>query len=243
MENKKKLITKLEKSENIILNANYIFFDPLLWTDAHYHLKELGVKYELIGLDFFGDEKATPTLINLSLIGLEKKKELWVEIGSYTYTDAFSRYDQMSMFQNYIISNKDINTIKEFLAGMLKLQIGSEKYLFRMFDSRAMIHFSSLFNFRDNKPTTQIEKFELWQQNIDAWIISVADQFFKLNCPNNFFNDHFSQNISFDDMQKINENLRILMMPDTKNNNAEINSTLIFEDVLHNEYKKKLENK
>ncbi len=74
--------------------------------DAHYVLKQLGVKYELIGSNLFENESMTPTLVDLSLINEPLRRRLWEEIGSYFYVDAFSQFDQMSMFQNYILSKK-----------------------------------------------------------------------------------------------------------------------------------------
>ncbi|ENW96303.1 hypothetical protein [Acinetobacter sp. NIPH 298] len=231
------LIKKVSASENIILNANYIFFDPLLWTDAHYTLKQLGVKYELIGFNLFEDESMTPTLIDLTRMDNQLKTQLWEDIGSYSYVDAFSQFDQMSMFQNYIVSKKNIYEMKEFLAKMMKVRVQNKKFLFRMFDSRAMIHFHLLFNFYNNEATSQIQEFQLWQDHVDEWTISIAGQYFTLNFPNHFSDQLYPKKFSFDDMMQITENLRILMTPDMDVAEGQLNSTLPFEELLHHEYK------
>ncbi|MCH7390270.1 hypothetical protein F3J02_18090 [Acinetobacter sp. Tr-809] len=237
MENKKFLIEKISTSEDIIFKANYIFFDPLLWMDAHYVLKQLGVKYELIGSNLFENESMTPTLVDLNLIDETLRRRLWEEIGSYFYVDAFSQFDQMSMFQNYILSKKNIYEMKDFLAKMMKVTIQKKNFLFRMFDSRAMIHFHLLFNFYNNEATSQIEKFQLWQDYIDEWTISIAGQYFTLSFPNHFSDQLYPKKFSFDDMMQITEKLRVLMTPNMDVVEGELGSTLPFEELLHREYK------
>lgn len=231
------LIKIVPVSEDIILKANYIFFDPLLWADAHHTLKQLGVKYELIGFNLFEDESMTPTLIDLNRMDNQLKTQLWDEIGSYFYVDAFSQFDQMSMFQNYIVSKKNIYDMKEFLATMMKVTVQNKNFLFRMFDSRAMIHFHLLFNFYNNAATSQIEKFQLWQDYIDEWTISIAGQYFTLNFPNHFSEQLYPKKFSFDDMMQITEKLRVLMTPDMDVIEEQLHSTLPFEELLHREYK------
>lgn len=235
------LIENINNPKEIILKADYIFFDPSLWPDAHYTLKNLTLSYELIGLNIFEDKNVTPTLVSLKGINNTLKEELWEEIGSYTFMDTASQFDQMSMFQNYIVSKKNIYDMKIFLAEMMQLKQKGKTYLFRMFDSRAMLHCSALFNFNKENDFTQNERFKAWQSHVEEWFICLSGQYYKIKCPYKFSNYINFQKINFEEMMQITESLRLAMMPNPEAEHAERSSIMLLEELLHSEYKKILE--
>lgn len=235
------LIENINNPKEIILKADYIFFDPSLWPDAHYILENLKLTYELIGLNIFEDKNITPTLVSLKRVNNALKEELWEEIGSYTFMDAASQFDQMSMFQNYIVSEKSIYDIKIFLAEMMQLKRKGKTYLFRMFDSRAMLHCSALFNFNNKPDFTQNQRFKAWQSHVKEWFICLAGRYYKIRCPYKFSNYINFQQVNFEDMMQITENLRANMMPASEAEHAERRSDMVLEELLHSEYIKILE--
>ncbi|MBP8006244.1 MAG: hypothetical protein KAZ18_05040 [Acinetobacter sp.] len=138
-------INRIESDASILLDANFIIFDAALWKNVHQILKELEVEFYLIGVNVFNRIELTPTLIDLNPLDDNKKIELWEKLGSYSDTNAFSHFDQMSMFQTYIKSKMRVFDMKTFLSELMVLKYKGDKYIFRFYDPRVAIHFSSIF--------------------------------------------------------------------------------------------------
>lgn len=205
-------ISRVLYPEDLIHNANYIFFDPTLWSGAHEQLTKRSIPYHLIGRNVFKVEAETPTLIELNELSQDVKEQLWVEIGSYNLLNAFSKFDQMSMFQNYIISKSNLDQIKKFLADFMCMNVQGENYLFRYFDPRVLIHLNAIFDIRFRQSLKQQRLFLEWKKHIQAWSISISGDYFQLNFPYEGNNANFSE-IGFDEVININEYLRFTLTP------------------------------
>lgn len=168
-------IQEITPSESIILNSNYIIFDPSLWAGAHQLLKEIEVDFHLIGLNVFTKPERTPTLIDLNSLSEDKKIELWNQIGRYNTTNAFSQFDQMNMMQTYIKSTKDLEDFKKFLADFMIIRYQGEKAVFRFYDPRVAIHFINLFSLIDKN-----RYYKKWLEYTDKWLVSVNQKYYEI---------------------------------------------------------------
>lgn len=190
-------VTKIDVPESIIFEANYIIFDALLWGSAHSILQELNVEYHFIGLNVFRRPELTPTLIDLNNLSNEKKQKLWSLVGKNTHTNAFSGFDQMSMFQTYLYSNKHVEDMKDFLAELMVYKNKSDKFVFRFYDPRVAIHLtqiSSLLN---------ITNYKKIQDDISKWVVSINHQYFEVNRQKTEI-----PLIRFDEIDQINSKIR-----------------------------------
>ncbi|MEE9901928.1 MAG: hypothetical protein PBU42_04805 [Acinetobacter haemolyticus] len=190
-------INRIESDASILLDANFIIFDAALWQNAHQILKELEVEFYLIGVNVFNRTELTPTLIDLNSLDNNKKIELWEKLGSYGDTNAFSHFDQMSMFQTYIKSKMSVFDMKTFLSELMVLKYKGDKYIFRFYDPRVAIHFSSIFSFVDK------ELFNQWFDCCEKWIISINHMHYEIKK-----NQWNSPVVNFEEIDMINEILR-----------------------------------
>ncbi|MEQ1308983.1 hypothetical protein [Acinetobacter bereziniae] len=168
-------ISKIDTPESIIFEANYIVFDALLWGNAHSILKEFNIEHHFIGLNVFRRLELTPTLINLNQLSKEKKQQLWQLFGKNTQTNAFSGFDQMSMFQTYIYSDKRTDEIKDFLAELMVYKNKSDKFVFRFYDPRVAIHLTHIGSLLNATIYQQL------RDDISKWVISINHQYFEVN--------------------------------------------------------------
>ncbi|MCU4576393.1 DUF4123 domain-containing protein [Acinetobacter courvalinii] len=171
----KNFVTKIDAPESIIFEANYIIFDASLWSRAHSILKDLNVEHHFIGLNVFRRPELTPTLIDLNNLSNEKKEQLWNLVGKKTHTNAFSGFDQMSMFQTYLYSDKRIEEMKDFLSELMVYKRKSEKFVFRFYDPRVAIHLSQL------SALLNMSIYKKLQDDIFKWVVSMNHQYFEVN--------------------------------------------------------------
>lgn len=168
-------VTKIDEPESIIFEANYIIFDASLWGSAHSILKDLNVEHNFIGLNVFRRPELTPTLIDLNNLSNEKKEQLWNLVGKKNHANAFSDFDQMSMFQTYLYSNKRIEEMKDFLSELMVYKRKSEKFVFRFYDPRVAIHLSQL------SALLNMSIYKKLQDDISKWVVSINHQYFEVN--------------------------------------------------------------
>lgn len=209
--NKFSFISPVDYPEDLIHDANYIYFDPTLWVGAHYELEKRSIPYHLIGLNVFDNTAETPTLIELNKLSQGIKEQLWEEIGAYKSLEAFSKFDQMSMFQNYIKSNSNLEQMKQFLADMMRIDVKKERYLFRYFDPRVVIHLNALFDVRAGKSIAQSKLFSQWKKHIDTWKVSIGGGFYQLNFP--YVGSIDLSLIGFDEVMNMTEYFRDELLP------------------------------
>lgn len=192
-----KFITQIDHPNAIIFDANYIIFDAFLWGNAHSILKELNVEYHLIGLNIFRQWNLSPTLIDLNTLSNEKKQEIWNSIGRTAQTNAFSGFDQMSMFQTYIYSDRSVEEIKKILAEFMVFKDRADQFVFRFYDPRVAIHFVNI------NTLLKASTYKKIHENISKWVISINHQYFEVNLQKMEI-----PLIGFDDVDEINQEIR-----------------------------------
>lgn len=208
-------ITKIDHPNDIIFDANYIIFDAFLWGNAHSILKELDIEYHLIGLNVFRQSELSPTLIDLNILSKDKKEEIWNLIGSTAQTNAFSGFDQMSMFQTYIYSDKRIDDIKKFLAEFMVFKNGSDQFLFRFYDPRVAIHFAHLNALLKANIYTKLHNY------VSKWVISINHQYFEVNTQKKEI-----PLVGFDEINEINQQIRDVLTEQYDEDGNEISNNL-----------------
>lgn len=165
------LIQHIPSTEQIILDANYIMFDGALWSNFHKNLEAWGIPFYFIGGNIFSKNIYAPTLVDLTRVDEEQKKELWEMMGQHFSSD-ISTFQQTNVFQTYIKTSKSTDELKKFLADFMVLRHNGQKYLFRYYDPRVAIHFPAIFrltyqNFRTDNP------FDVWQDHIENWVVTI----------------------------------------------------------------------
>lgn len=208
-------ITKIDRPNAIIFDANYIIFHAFLWGNAHSILKELNIEHHLIGLNVFRQSNLSPTLIDLNILSNEKKEEIWNLIGRTTQTNAFSGFDQMSMFQTYIYSDKRVADIKKFLAEFMVLKNRSDQFLFRFYDPRVAIHFAHLSGLLKENIYTKLHNY------VSKWVISINHQYFEVNIQKKEI-----PLVGFDKIDQINQEIRYALTEQYDEDGNEISNNL-----------------
>ncbi|RYY78611.1 MAG: hypothetical protein EOO69_09660 [Moraxellaceae bacterium] len=203
----------VENFKEIFLNANYILFDPSLWVEAHSELKQLNVQYHLIGLDYFGYESDTPTLINLNRLSLSLKEQMWNKIGKYKTTNSFSSFDKMSMFQNIIYTKLNESELIELLVKLFI--INKRKNILRIHDSRVIMHLPIMQVVSEKFSSELIFKINFIKRNIDNWYISLAGNFWQLDFQRQYEN---YPKFDMEDLNSISENIREILVEDVSDN-------------------------
>lgn len=208
-------ITKIDDKNSIIFDANYIIFDALLWGNAHSILKELKIEYHFIGLNVFNETEITPTLIDLNILSNEKKQEIWNLIGKNTKTNGFSGFDQMSMFQTYIYSDKKIDEIKKFLAEFMVFKKRSDQFVFRFYDPRVSIHSINI------NALLKEEIYKKLRNYVSKWVISINHQYFEVNIQKKEI-----PLVGFDEIDQINQEIRYALTEQYDEDGNEISNNL-----------------
>lgn len=186
------------------LDANYILFDPSLWHEAH---ETIGVLYELpyivLAEDYFGDKEISPTLIDLNGVDNNLKLDAWEFLGSRPFTDGSSQLDQMSMFQNIIKTDLDIDEMSELIINIMLFN--DHKSIFRFYDPRVMMHHYAYKNTELYLQTELRDKFFKLQNSCSDWVVSVCKGFYRINYSENLINFKFN---NYNEITNITDDIR-----------------------------------
>ena len=166
----------IEDAKAIFLDSNYILLDGIFWDGITQKLDQNDISYITIGLEYFGHKDLCPLLINLN--NTKNKEELWGCFGENFHLNATSSFDYMSIFQNIIKTDATVEDIKDYIVGLMIVNIRGTKKIFRFYDSRVMMYAQYFMNSNAKEFLDMGKKIN--KIKIDSWIINVASNYYSI---------------------------------------------------------------
>ncbi|WP_353173581.1 hypothetical protein [Acinetobacter rudis] len=168
---------------------NYALYDQYLFRNLLSIYDEQKVKYKILLIDVFGKAQDAPIVVDLKSMNEEMKQDFYEHIYLQEMSHYINFFDNMLLVQNLIQSDLSLD---EFSNKMSKLMLIEDKYIFRFFDPRIMIHVFLLnYNQYDLNNTTLKQWMTQHQSTFKVWDIYIwnnrysltQDNFSKFNHP------------------------------------------------------------
>lgn len=123
---------------------NYILYDQYLFRNLLEIYESEKIKYKLLAINIFKEKKITPIVVKIDTMSSALLRDYYENIYLLENTEYINKFDEMSLVQNLIKTDLDLDSLAENLT---KLMLINKKIFFRFYDPRILIHIYMLKNY------------------------------------------------------------------------------------------------
>lgn len=190
---------------------DYMMYDQYVFRNLLSIYASQKVEYKILLINIFKKQENAPIIVDLNSMSEGVKLDFYEEVYLKETTRYVNFFDNMSLVQNLIKSDLSLD---EFADQMSKLLIVEDKYVFRFYDPRIMIHLFLLnYNQYDLKDSILKQWMLGHQSTFKVWDINIWNMHYSLE-PSNFSKFKHAQlvsNICIQDFDQYNKDVKQLI--------------------------------
>lgn len=160
---------------------NYILYDQYVFRSILDVYDQQKIKYKLLAINVFKEREIAPILIQIDSMNPDLLEDYYYNIYLLEQAEYLNKFDQMSLVQNLIKTDLDIDN---FAQNLTNLMLINKNIFFRYYDPRVLINIFMLrkYQFLDRDLSKWAKAF---YKNFEFWNFELMGRSFQISTQTN----------------------------------------------------------